>query len=1570
MQNNKKTTRQDPIELKLKELEAKADKHIIMLNSDSLEHFEHEENNGIVVIMPATNPELATICARRLYRRAGMDCTIIIVLDSKNQGFINILNSTSQKTKCKYIVYLAQDAYPGRNWLKYAYKTLEESQKGLLAFNDGKWSGHIASFGMVRKSWAKTLYKKGVFYPGYRSHGADNELTVIARAMDMFVYDPDATLLELDDKKDLAGSNKFDKSLFNKRYLNGFDGLVQQTVLKNLAPEYRVPGHYFETLLPKKLQEAKYVFNQPRFVVKPYCWIKHTPFAFYLIENINPRVFLEIGTNHGNAYFSFCQAVHDLKINTKCYSVSNWSQPDGQKNYIRAKSTNKKEFSKFSSLERLPHNEALSYHKDKSIDLLHICNIERYDLIKDCFNAWLPKMSQKGIVLIHGTNHKHERNDIWRFFEEIKNEHLAFEFIFGEGLGVVCIGKNVDFRFTELIEEARHSPFFTEFFNALGETVFHKTLYADIQEETRSLDRLIQKSQKTTELKEAEVASYKHQLKNKTKELEQFQKIITELSENIQAGSETINTLKQEIIFARNTIEKLTLVKEEHEARISRKNKKMAEQQSAIQILEEDLQNLNHEVEKSKAALKQIKKQNQNIKNELLYMKQTLGWKITKPFRWLKQTISRLKSNALWPYYLSKALVKLNKSSIKRELHFFKHKKLLKDSPLFCPDYYLTTYPDVAKSDNDPVAHYLRRGAFEGRNPSKNFSTNAYLENNKDVANAEINPLVHYLVSGKKENRAIYNVTNQNHTTHNIRGPLYAYTKKEKKEYKEAEKQIKKLRLRLFNLGFVEKALCDLQDLVGSSNKNKHLNRLAARELALWHANKKSPEDIKKVFPLLSVFRHNEKDPAKLRMSAVLEAECLAQTGEITKARDVIEKTLTKQKHADLYFALANLENDLQPKLQWINTALALHSLSEIACREEENKSPYDRLEGPDKLIYNNLNSVESPLVTVIIPAYNAEQTIHVALNSLLKQTWRNLEILVSDDFSTDATKQVIREFTKKDYRVRLIESNTNAGPYVARNLALKKARGEFVTVNDADDWSHPEKIQIQVEDLIQHPSVVANTTQLARVFSDLTFYRRGNYGTYLIKNYSSLMFRRDLVMDELGFWDSVRFGADADLIERIQKTFGVKNIKCGPVFFAKQTTNSLTGNNDFGVHGFLMGARKEYTEARHYYHKTAPSLYYEFPQTHRPFAVPEPLWPKREVKNGEKRRFDVIMASDFRLPGGTTMSNMEEIKAQCSKGLRTGLIQMPRYDLNPEKPINHKIRELIDGDLVQMLVYGEDLCCDLLTIRYPPVLQEWQRFIPTVEAKTIRVIINQPPQRDYGSEGELRYSIPVCNDRIKEYFGKEAVWHPNSPLVREVLISHHAEDLNSVCFSEKDWVNIINLEEWKRPKKRPTDRKIRIGRHTRDDPVKWPESQNELLSIYPNIDPYEVFILGGDRTPKNILGKIPENWKTYDFGAIHPKDFLHDLDVFVYFTHHDWVESFSRAILEAMAAGVPVVLPLSDKKLFGNAAVYAKPDQVKEKINELIQNESLYNEQVQRAWDYVSQNFGHGIHINRISSF
>ena len=91
--------------------------------------------------------------------------------------------------------------------------------------------------------------------------------------------------------------------------------------------------------------------------------------------------------------------------------------------------------------------------------------------------------------------------------------------------------------------------------------------------------------------------------------------------------------------------------------------------------------------------------------------------------------------------------------------------------------------------------------------------------------------------------------------------------------------------------------------------------------------------------------------------------------------------------------------------------------------------------------------------ISVIVPAYNAEKVIKNCIESILRQTLKNIEIIAVDDGSNDNTRYILRELAQKDKRIIIVEKDHNEGPSAARNSALMVASGEYIGFVDADDW-------------------------------------------------------------------------------------------------------------------------------------------------------------------------------------------------------------------------------------------------------------------------------------------------------------------------------------------------------------------------------------------------------------------------------------------------------------------------------------------------------------------------------------
>ncbi len=254
------------------------------------------------------------------------------------------------------------------------------------------------------------------------------------------------------------------------------------------------------------------------------------------------------------------------------------------------------------------------------------------------------------------------------------------------------------------------------------------------------------------------------------------------------------------------------------------------------------------------------------------------------------------------------------------------------------------------------------------------------------------------------------------------------------------------------------------------------------------------------------------------------------------------------------------------------------------------------------------------PLVSVIMPVYNAAGVMAHAIGSLLSQSWRNLEILIVDDASDDDSHAVAQELAAQDTRVRPIALTHNQGAYAARNAGLAVAQGDFFTVHDADDWSHPDKIRLQVKALLAMPAASASVSHMVRASADLdmTRWRIENGWTY--RNTSSLMMRIGL-RDRLGYWDRARVSADTEYYHRIRAADGpgaiIEVLERVPLMLARTTPQSLTQRTDTHLRSQFVGVRRDYINVAQHWHSQAQGdsdlFVPQTPET-RPFRIPPEL--------------------------------------------------------------------------------------------------------------------------------------------------------------------------------------------------------------------------------------------------------------------------------------------------------------------------------------------------------------------------
>lgn len=218
-------------------------------------------------------------------------------------------------------------------------------------------------------------------------------------------------------------------------------------------------------------------FEKPDRLTDITSWHGHIPFAFAIIEMLRPRVFVELGTHRGDSYCAFCQAVKALKLDGVGCAVDTW-EGDAQAGFYGAEVW--KEFKDYhdpryggvSRLLKMPFDEALSCFPEKGIDLLHIDGLHRYEAVRHDFDAWRPKMSHRGVVLLHDTTVHEQDFGVWRLWEELRDRYPSFEFTHAHGLGVLGVGDDLPEAVRFLLELSEQDGIWIRgLFSALGERI-------------------------------------------------------------------------------------------------------------------------------------------------------------------------------------------------------------------------------------------------------------------------------------------------------------------------------------------------------------------------------------------------------------------------------------------------------------------------------------------------------------------------------------------------------------------------------------------------------------------------------------------------------------------------------------------------------------------------------------------------------------------------------------------------------------------------------------------------------------------------------------------------------------------------------------------------------------------------------------------------------------------------------------------------------------------------------------------------------------------------------------------
>lgn len=644
------------------------------------------------------------------------------------------------------------------------------------------------------------------------------------------------------------------------------------------------------------------------------------------------------------------------------------------------------------------------------------------------------------------------------------------------------------------------------------------------------------------------------------------------------------------------------------------------------------------------------------------------------------------------------------------------------------------------------------------------------------------------------------------------------------------------------------------------------------------------------------------------------------------------------------------------------NEAFRAHGLAEIDVSPDV-EVPFDGLitngvpaerrlsdETMDRTLGDESSADEAPLVSIVLTTFNPQPAeLRTSVQSILNQTWRNIELLIVDDHSTEVPAELFEELQASDHRVKVLRMPQNGGTYLARNAGILEARGEYVTGQDTDDWSHPQRIERQLRAFHRRQdlagvTVTANRTDERLVRTAVGFLPQRRCEV-------SLMFRHEDAV-AMGGYLPMRKGADSEFRERLMLHTGkeVEDLS-DPLYMTRLSHGSLS-RADFR-HGWTAPHRLAFSSAYRTWHGQIGNSLDPLASgrvQESPFIAPSRISGRASCAE----LVDVCFVADWRANGEVERAAIDEIEAALESGARVGVLHLdsPFSVAISPRALNPVIQSWINDGVIAQLMPDEAITVRAMFVRDPAVFDYARSTEMALQVQRLLFIAGDRPHDR--TDAWRTYDPGRVGAAAQRLVGQAGTWVLTEVGDAEEFRRRFAVDCLDVAYPL-----VMSERYFTRRRRQTPGHGLVVGRGNGQFMSDWPEAE-QLRATYLSDPAFDVRILGESTGGQALLGlrKIPSSWITFRNTEHNPIYFWRSVHLALQFDQRSQGASHDRAIMEALAAGTPVLCSRRYERIFGGAVLGTDAVDAVEASQELMGDPVRMDAMAERGIKYVRDNF------------